>query len=197
MSFRDGSSSPPWARFPARLVAARLVAGMTQSGLAEACGRSGNGWVANFEAGANALPRHLDDVYLLAKAMGAPAEWLLFGRMFEAKGERVAMGAGGPPWDLDANAGDWDLALYPGAAEGAAVAEGTVVLADCGQGKLIPGSEQSLYLMDVRGRALLAEGRLDAEGRLVDTSGKTLKSRVVGTCVVSPARSSSRARRGK
>lgn len=197
MSFRDGSSNRPWSRFPARLVAARLAAGMTQSGLAEACGRSGNGWVANFESGVNALPRHLDEVYLLAKALAAPAEWLLFGRMFDVQGELVALGMGGSAVPIDADGGAWELAIYPGAAEGEAVEAGTVALADCARESLLPGEEGSLYLMDVRGRALLLRGALGEDGRLVDGSGKAVKSRVVGICRISPVRSSSRAHRGK
>lgn len=192
MSVMDAGSSRPWARFPARLVAARLAAGMTQLGLAKACGRSGNGWVANFESGINALPRHLDEIYVLATALAVPPEWLLFGRMFDMPGAAVAIGLGGPPEAVDDRQRPVDLVIYGGAPLG----KGHVVWATCSLDTAT--DEEQLYLLDVRGRAVVQLGVLDSrDGLLRDSAGRQIRSRVVGTCEISPARPTNPPHRGR
>lgn len=175
MSNEDTSRRFPWSRFAARLVAARLRAGLTQKGLAERCGRTSNSWVAQLENGTSQLPKPLDEVLLLAQQLGTPVEWLLFGKVFALGDRKVAIGLGGEAID----ASNADLAVHPGACPGA---DTVPLLFSCHRTDI--SGARALHLIDCRGTASVAIGRVDAGGRLTDDAGLVIaRGRVVGVLV--------------
>jgi len=193
MSHLDMTSSPPsrpWSRFPARLVAARLVAGMPQLKLAKACGRT-NSWVANLESGLSKLPREMEDIYALAQALGVDPEWLLFGRQFALDGAQAALGLHG---DSVTGLGEAvDLVEHaPPAAAG--LTEGDLFATTCRRDDIVPTGHPGWYLRDKRGRPEYLMGVYQVDGSLLDAGGRTLAtSGIVGVCSVirratSPAR---------
>lgn len=185
------SGDRPWARFPARLVAARVAAGLTQVGLAQLCARSGNSWVAMLEMGRERMPRQLDDVQMLAEAMGVPTEWLLFGHVFGRRGGPLAVGLGGDMVEAPA-----DLAVYPGHWFNLSGQAGErTLLVDC----RLPsprsddasfgtwsGAGAGTYLLETRKQLLATEGVPDTDGKLVANAsprvldGRRLSGRIVG-----------------
>ena len=185
-------SSKPWARFGPRLVAARLAAGFTQLALAQRCGGRSNSWIVQLEAGTNALPR-MDDVMTLAIALGVPPEWLLFGKTFgSASDRRIALGVGGPDAEIDTRRRDAELKLYAGSWEAAGDVPGAdALLCSCSRDDAWAShSKPRLFLLDQRGRRLLARGFLNADGEVVDAAGEpavaTRRYRVAGVCWPAP-----------
>ena len=90
----------PWANFGLRLREARVAAGLSQAAVAERCQKKGNSWISQLEDGA--FPRSLDDVALLAAALGVSSLWLLTGIGHAgdvAGGEEAALKVIGSPDD--------------------------------------------------------------------------------------------------
>lgn len=188
MSSMD-SAARPWARFAARLVAARLAAGLTQLALAESCGGRGNSWIVQLEAGTNALPR-MDDVMTLARVLAVPPEWLLFGKSFEAGSDRrIALGVGGAHAVLAPRGRAAELKLYAGAwdqPDNIAISA-TRLLCSCAREDICaPAKGPRLFLLDQRGRRLVTRGYHTAHGEVLAANGDpavdTRLYRVAGVC---------------
>lgn len=178
----------PWQRFGARLVAARLANALTQLELARRCGGRSNSWILQLESGHNALPR-MDDILLLSQVLDVGPEWLLFGQTFGMPvNRRVALGVGGPSACLAPTARDADLVLYPRHWETPDGAEGARrLMCSCARSDIAAAdTKQTAYLVDQRGRRIVASGWLSDTGEVLDRHGEPCIStrlyRVVGIC---------------
>lgn len=182
MSMTDADPTRPWHRFPARLLAARLAAGMKQSELAAACKKGGNNqWVAQLESGKN--KRQLDDVHIISAVLNVPPEWLLFGRIFGVPGAAVALGRGGANVALSPQHRIADLVLYPGAYTSRGFARSESAHLFVSLDKLQPDTRTRLYLQNVRGSLIVIRGRLRDDGCVYGVNGEELASKsVIGLC---------------
>lgn len=183
------ASVRPWSRFAARLVAARMRAGMTQVALAKACGDRSNSWVVQLESGASALPRQIEDVLRIAEVLDVGAEWLLFGKTFEAGPHRLALGVGGADVAVAPRGRNAELLLYRGAwiDETGHAVRADALLCTCDPVETAAsGGSRHIYLLDDRGERVVASGRLNRKGQIVDAAGQDVltrrRARVVGLC---------------